>query len=106
MNTEKIEARASDALTYLAETDQIAARLKFEAAKAEHRYKSAVDARVLHEDGAIEMRKAKARHDSESIYLEFLEAQRAYDEVKNKRDHETLVIEWLRSLNANRRQGQ
>jgi len=57
MNTEKIEARASDALTYLAETDELAASLKFEAAKAEHLYKAACDAHYLAEEGPVETRK-------------------------------------------------
>jgi hypothetical protein len=106
MNTDKIEARASEALTYLAETDEVAAQLKFDAAKAEHLYKSTVDAHFLALQGSIEIRKAQARANSERDYIAFLEAQRAYDVVKNKRDHEAIVVEWLRSLNANRRQGQ
>jgi hypothetical protein len=105
LSTEQIEQRAEKSLTYLASTDQQAADLKFEASKAEHLYKNAVDAHFLALEGSIEIRKAQARINAEPAYIAFLEAQRAYDVIRNNRDRESLVLEWLRSLNANRRQG-
>ena len=105
MKVESIEKRAEEALTYLADTDEYAASLKYEALKAEAKYRSTVDALFLHEEGSVEQRKAKARAGAEDACMTFLEAQREFDAVKNRRDHEALVVEWLRSLNANRRQG-
>jgi hypothetical protein len=105
MNLEQIEARAEKALTFLAETDDSCAELKFEALKAEHAYKSSVDARFLVLEGSIETRKAQARVAAEGAYICFLEAQRAYDVVRMKREHEVVVIEWLRSLYSYRKMG-
>jgi hypothetical protein len=105
VNQEAIEKRAERALLLLAETDESCAELKYEALVAEARYKASVDAQFLALTGNVEERKAAARRESEPLYLDFLKAQREFDIVKYKRDHEMVVIEWLRSANANRRQG-
>jgi hypothetical protein len=105
MNLEAIEARAEKALVYLSETDDICANLKFEALKAEHSYKAAVDARFLVLEGPVETRKAQARVAAEGAYLCYLEAQRAFDAVQMKRKHEEIVVDWLRSLYSYRKMG-
>ncbi len=105
MNLEAIEARAEKALMYLAETDDAAAQLKFEALKLEAAYKSNVDSRFLVLEGSIEARKAQARVGAEAAYICYLEAQRAYDVVHMKRRHEEIVVDWLRSLYSYRKMG-
>lgn len=106
MNAEGIENRANKALEYLTDTDELAANLKHEAEKAEHRYEANVDAFFLHEEGSIEQRKATARHSAGQDYLDFLAAQREYDAVANKRRSEALVVEWCRSLYSAYKQGR
>jgi len=107
MNTEAIENRAHAALKYLTDTDEQAAELKHDAERAEFLYESNVDAFFLHEsDGTVESRKAKARQSAGQHYLEFLEAQRKYDAVANKRKSEALAVDWCRSLYSNYRQGK
>lgn len=105
MNLESIERRAGDALTYLAETDESAAQLKYEALVAQAKYEASRDAHFMAAEGNNEERKAASRIATQELYMTFLEKQLAHDKVKNKRDHECVVVEWLRSLNANRRQG-
>lgn len=106
MNAQQIEDRAHKALSYLIDTDQLAADLKLEAEKAEHRWQGTVDAHYLVETGPVEERKANARKQAEPRYVEFLEAQRNYDAVANKRKTEALAVEWCRSLYSNYRQGK
>ena len=106
MNAEQIEDRANKALGYLTDTDKQAADLKYEAEKAEQLWQGTVDSHFLVEDGNNEERKANARKQAEPRYLEYLEAQREYDAVANKRKSEALVVEWCRSLYANYRQGK
>lgn len=102
-----IEERAEQALKYLVETDEMAADLKHAVELGSHKHQAILDAHFLAHEGPVEARKAAARLSevAEAAYLEFLESQRAYDAVANKRKTESIVIEWLRSLNANRRQG-
>lgn len=106
MNTQKIEDRAHEALRYLSDTDELAAKLKLEAERAEFRWQGTVDSHFLVETGNNEERKANARKQAEPKYLEYLEAQRAYDAVANKRKTEALAVEWCRSLYSNYRQGK
>ena len=106
MNTEAIEGRAHAALKYLTDTDELAADLKHEAEKAEHYYEAAVDAHFLAIEGSIEHRKSQARNVCEQLYYDFLEAQRKYDAVANRRKSEALAVEWCRSLYSNYRQGK
>lgn len=106
MKTESIEDRAHAALKYLTDTDELAADLKHEAEKAEHLWQGTVDTHFLIEKGNVEERKANARKMAEQKYLDFLEAQRKYDAVANKRKSEALAVDWCRSLYAAYRQGK
>ena len=105
MTTDQIEDRAAKALAVLTDSDETCADLQFEAAKAERLYSNSVDAHFLAIEGNIEERKARARKASEEYYLAFMEATRKYRTLANRRQSETIVLEWLRSLNANQRQG-
>jgi len=108
VNVLDIEARATQALKFLTDTDEQAADLKHSAEVAEARHEATVDALFLHMEGTVEVRKASARtaETSQAAKLDFLEAQRQYDAMANKRKSEALVMEWLRSLYASYRQGK
>lgn len=99
------EDRISKSLQYLVETDESAAELKAEMMAAEQQYKATIDAHFLVLDGSIEQRKAEARQKAEPIYGDFLNCVEAYEKVANKRKTESIVIDALRTLCANRRQG-
>jgi hypothetical protein len=106
VKTEAIEDRAHAALKYLTDTDELAADLKHEADKAEHVWQGTIDSHFLVETGNNEERKANARKQAEPRFLEYLEAQRKYDAVANRRKSEALAVEWCRSLYSNYRQGK
>ena len=108
MKTEAIEDRAHQALKFLTDTDELAADLKCKAEMAEAAYAATVDAVVLHSEGPIEIRKAKARTSGEAqaAWDRFVIAQRDYDATANKRKTESLAVEWCRSLYAAYRQGK
>ena len=103
-----IEARGNDALAYLTGSDEQAADLKNAADVADANYEAIVDALIVHGEGAMELRKASARTSdaARQAKLDYLEAQRKYDAVANRRRSEALVIEWCRSLYSNYRQGK
>jgi hypothetical protein len=105
MRLDQIEKRASEALEFLTDTDERAAALKFEVERSLLLYNKTVDAHFLVSEGPVEVRKAKARQEAEPLYIDYLESVRKFDEVDNKRRSETKVLDWLRSLNANVRQG-
>jgi hypothetical protein len=106
LTAEQVENRAHEALAVLTDTDEEAARLKFIADEAEQRYKATVDTIFLHEEGPVEIRKAKARHEAEPLYVEFLKARQEFDALANRRKSSEIVVDWLRSLYANVRQGK
>ena len=103
-----IEDRASTALHYLADTDEEDASLRMEMVKAEQRYKQTIDACFISEEGNIEQRKATARTSTHAMeaFTQFAKATKEFHEVHNKRESQRQALEWCRSLNANRRQGQ
>ena len=106
LTAEQVEDRAHEALGVLTSTDEEAAKLKFLADEAEQKYKATVDAVFLHEEGAIEIRKAKARQHAEPLYLEFLQARQRFDALMNRRKSAEIVVDWLRSLYSNLKQGK
>jgi hypothetical protein len=106
MNITSIEERGNTALAFLTDTDEKAAELKQAAERAEHAYNSTVDIQFLAHAGNVEERKANARRCAEPKYVEYLEAQLAYDKVQNRRRSESIVIEWCRSLYSNYKQGK
>jgi hypothetical protein len=61
----------------------------------------------VHEDGAVELRKAKAEQATETIEAEaeYLNAYQKSEVLAMKRKTEFLVVDVWRSLNASRRQG-
>jgi len=106
VNTEAIEARAHEALRYLADTDELAADLKTDVERALARYKSHCNAHFLTITGTSEERKRSAERESEPLYLDYLDAVRKYESVANRRKSEAMAVEWCRSLYSNYRQGK
>lgn len=100
-----VEDRADDELNKLADSDKEDAKRKFNAKLAERKYDATVDALFLVIEGSIEQRKAKARTDerAEAAYLEYLDAQRLFDELHNERETRKLRFDYCRSVMANQR---
>jgi hypothetical protein len=101
------DERCTKALTYLAETDQLAAELKTDVARKEYAADLARKRVFLTADGNNEERKAIAEVsvDVQTAEDEFAKATLAYERVRAKRTTEAYIIEVWRSVNANRRQG-
>ena len=107
LSLDQIEDRATESLAFLTDTDEKAADLKMAADTAEARYEAILDALFLHGDGPVENRKAAARAsvEAQDARLAYLEARRLLDGMTNRRRTEAIVIDWLRSLASNRKQG-
>ena len=101
------ETDASNALEYLAQTDeQLAAELGFvEACK--HGVKVARSMAFLEAAGTVAEREAKAETSADVVEKsdELIRAVTDYETTKTKRKRAELVIEVWRSLNANQRRG-
>ncbi len=103
--TDELEEKGWVAVEYLRKTDTDHAKLEREAKLAEHRYKKTIDAHFLTTEGAIELRKAKARHEAEPLYIDFLDVQARADAMRNIRDTAQATIDYVRTIMANRRMG-
>ena len=101
INPERIER----ALHYLAETDLSYAEAKAALESAEILRKR-VRARVfLTEDGTVAERQAEAEthHDTEAADDQYVQAIKAFEELKARRQRAELLIDVWRSLEATRR---
>ena len=103
----KVQEIASEALLYLAETDELEATLFSEVQRIEYKIKSTLGAHLLLSDGTVAEKESKARNSDEfkAVCAEHVKAVLDHKEVKNKRSTQTMRFEWARSMNANRRQG-
>jgi hypothetical protein len=94
------EKRLTQALTYLANTDD-------EMESAEFKAKATKDTVFRHLEGSVADRSAEAG--SSQVYKEamndYFSLLRRYDAMKNKRATQIVVIDTWRSLNASRRTG-
>jgi hypothetical protein len=100
-----LEEKGWLAVEYLRSTDKKHADMQAEAKRCEHRYKKTVDVHFLALEGSIELRKAKARIESEPLYLDYMDYQAKADEIYNKRDTAQRTIDYVRTIMANRRMG-
>jgi hypothetical protein len=105
INQDRLQA----ALTYLAETDLPCARARADHARAEFKAKSIKNTFFrAYGNGSVADRWARA--EIEQKYLDAREHEFTkyfeYENLKNKRQTEVVVIEVWRSLNAGRRSGQ
>ena len=101
------EDRLQKALTFIAETDEKAAELKTDVERASYKSKKIKASIFVHEEGAMDLRKAKAEISQDAIDAdaEYLQAHQDSQALENKRKTEFLVVDVWRSLNASRRQG-
>lgn len=99
--------RLSQALTYLAQTDEEFADANVEMQRREYAADKALKRVFLESDGNNEVRKAKAiiSEDYDKMMEGYFEAAAEFENMKAKRKTEELIVEVWRSLNANRRQG-
>ncbi len=101
------QERLERSLKFLAETDEPAAEAKTAVERASFKLKKVKAAIIQHEEGAMELRKAKAENSPEADQagMEYLDAYLESEKLHNKRKTEQLIVDVWRSLNANRRQG-
>jgi hypothetical protein len=101
------EERCSQALHYLASTDELAAELKGNVARREYGCKLARAKHFALFSGSVEARKASAEAAPGVIAAEgeLVTAIIEHEKVKAKRMTEELLVEVWRSCNANRRHG-
>ena len=101
------DERRDKALEYLVTTDETAANLKADVARAEYKAKAIKEAVYLRLDGSVADRQAKAGQDaaySEAMQMYFnLLGQAEY--IKNKRQTESIVIDVWRSDHSDRKKG-
>jgi hypothetical protein len=101
------EERLSKALTYLAETDELAAELKANVSRQEFLAKRIRAKQFLLNEGSVELRKAKAETsnevgDSDTLMVDAIVA---YEKVRARRETQSLIVDVWRTLQANRRVG-
>lgn len=101
------DARAEQALRYLAETDEPCADAKANMERAEYKAKAVKAAVFLHAQGTVaerqaEAESAQAHQDALSAYFD---AVKAYSHLANKRETERIVMDTWRTVQANRRHG-
>ena len=101
------ESRVEQALRYLRETDEMAAKAKSLMVGYDEQKKTILATEYLKQDGSQGEKLKQA--EASPAYKEHLEkhATSVYDfeELRNRRQTEILIIETWRSVNANQRRG-
>jgi hypothetical protein len=102
------ESRVTDALHYLAGSDELVASLKSNVARTE--YMAKLQESMAYKAipiGSVEDKKAEAKMQPQAIaaWNAHFEAVTEYEKVRARREREVLVIDVWRSINANRRVG-
>jgi hypothetical protein len=97
----------SQALSFLAETDEQAAELKTEAERQEFKARALKDCVFTRSEGTVAERQALAGNSVEykSAMADYFEKLQAADTIKNRRTTAELIVRAWQSINANRRQG-
>jgi hypothetical protein len=101
------DERAELAFQYLVDTDEICAAAKANMERFEWRLKSTKASVLLHEQGTVAERQAKAEtHEQTGIAAEgYFAAIREYSAIANKRETERIAMDTWRTIQANRRHG-
>lgn len=101
------ENRVEHALKFLRETDALAAKAKSLSVGLEDQKKTIFAIEYLKQEGSQGDKSEKAR--ASAAYVEHIKkyetAVYEYEEMKNRRQTEILIIETWRSQNANQRRG-
>jgi hypothetical protein len=99
--------RLSQALTYLAETDEVCAGLRADMERAEFKAKATKDAIFCRLSGSVADRTANASDSVEyhAAMDNYFGVLKQYEAMRNKRSTEAIVIEVWRSLNSSRNKG-
>ena len=99
--------RMEKALRYLAESDEEAAYHKAHCARTELQAKSIKNMVFLHSEGTVAERTAFAESSPEykDAMENHFESLRAFEQIKNKRSTEAILIDAWRSLNSSRNKG-
>ena len=96
---------ATEAIKYLASTDEECARAKSLAEGLSHKIKRVKAIKFLSAKGTVAEREATAYSsvEYEAIIEEHQNAVADYEILRNKRNTANAQFEWARSMNANRR---
>ena len=104
----KVQEVASEALVYLASTDEDCARAKARMKGLEYAIKRVLASETLKADGKTATER-KAQGEASERYCEVTKDYESaildYELLATKRSTQLARFEWARSMNANRRQG-
>ncbi len=101
------DSRLEQALTKLAQTDGPIAELRASMERAEFKAKATKDAIFLRLEGSVAERQAKAGTDDAytAAMDQYFDLLRLYEQMKNERAREDIVIQVWRSLSSARTKG-
>jgi hypothetical protein len=103
------DSQLTQAIEFLAETDEPSAELKAQVARKEFLAKR-IRAKMflMNDEGSIESRKARAEISNEVLdaETELHDAIVEFEKVRAKRATQALIVEVWRTISANKRQGQ
>lgn len=102
------ESRVTDALSYLAGSDEAVSAAKGEVARSE--FLAKVSQAVAYKSistGSIEDKKSEAlmSHEVQAAWNKHFDAVVAYEKVRARREREVLIVDLWRSIEASRRKG-
>lgn len=102
------DKRMAEALDFLADTDEEAAELKTDAARAEFKARAVRDAVFKLTEGTVAERQAIAGNSQEykDAMQDYFDKDALAETMKNRRNTAELVIRAWQTVAANRRQGQ
>ena len=101
------DSRLELALTKLAHTDGPIADLRASMERAEFKAKATKDAIFLRLEGSVAERQAKAGTDDAytNAMDQYFDLLRLYEQMKNERAREVIIIDCWRSMNSTRNKG-
>ena len=101
------EARMTDALEFLTDSDEKLAQLLSDVERAEWRTKLTKQMVFVHLTGTVADREANASvaPETQAAFEEYFKAVAAYNALRNKRATESILIECWRSVNSSRKFG-
>lgn len=108
ISDKQLEDKLFTKLQFLATTDETAAELEVAAIRAKRKMEAIGEALFLAMEGSVDSKWAQAKRDSEYVKAEadYFDAELSWKKVKNERGTANEAIGGIRSLMANRRQGQ
>lgn len=99
--------KCEECIHFLHDTDEEAAEAKTDVERKSDEIKAREDAIFMRSEGSVEVRKALARSDADTVKArnEYYSALLKHERLFNKRRTAERIIELWRSVNSNRRAG-